>query len=164
LPFETARAISLLPQNAAYKTILAEISKIEKPISRSECDRALRDLAILLPRSNMAPADIDRMLDLYHALLAKQGVTRSMLATACERAVMAPSKDGKRFFPDPGTLFHLCRDDVAWRARRLRALQAAADIVAMATRMDAEIPANFMRARLHEIGESLRARGNIDGE
>lgn len=96
-----------------------------RTISRAECDGCLRDLALILPRAGMRPEDVDRMLDLYFGLLAPRGVTRKMLAQACEHIAMKPAKDGKKFFPDPGQLFEPCREAAHDRKVALQALERA---------------------------------------
>jgi len=124
----------------------------------------LRDLALMLPRGQMSGDDVTRMLDLYHALLAKRGVTQRILVAACEAYVMAPTKDGKKFFPDPGQLFAMCRDDAAHRAAKLKAYRRALDIVKSDAQGEAVIPADDLRDRFKKLNEMFRADREVEGQ
>lgn len=125
---ETAEKMASMPAAQLSRLIDRQLEQVTRELSRSECDAALRKLALLLPRAKLSPDDTADMLDLYHGLFVKYGMTARMLSEACERYVMAATADRKRdkFFPDPGELFELVRDDVRWRNKRRDALTRSA--------------------------------------
>lgn len=128
---EKAREVASMPPSALPKLIENERSKLGTTISREQCDECLSDLALLLPRANMAPEDVDRMLDLYYGLLVERGVTVAMLRSACKEIAMAPAKGKPKFYPDPGELYERCRDEALTRQKALRALESASQVLAL---------------------------------
>lgn len=78
-----------------------------------------------LPRAGAAAGDYQNIRALYFELLSKAGLTGKMLKGACERYIMAPSNGKPKFFPDPGQLADICRDEIRDRARDAEGLDAA---------------------------------------
>lgn len=110
----------------------------------------------MLPAANKSEADIDRMLDLYFGLFAKNGVTKSILSRACERIAMAPPVKGRgKFFPDPGELFAECKDAVVERAKKMAALRACLAIIDGPSLPPA--PERDARALLRDLGQRLKS-------
>lgn len=97
------------------------------PLTRRESDEVLRDLALVLPRSN--PGDVQRMLDLHFGLLSRAGVTGRMLRGASERFVMLPTNGRSKFFPDPGQLAEMCADEIKDRRRAELAVKKALELI-----------------------------------
>lgn len=147
----------------ARSSIFDQAKALGKPISREECDECLRDLALVVPRGRMEGADVDRMLDQYHSMLARRGVTMAMLTAAREAFAMAPAKDGKKFFPDPGQLYALCRDDATFRANKLKALRRALALIDGKTGGDAFIPPDELKNRFKKLSEMFRADRVVEG-
>lgn len=123
------RRLLSLPVQALRSAIVTKIHDLGHPVTRPECDGALKDLALLLPRANLGAGEIERMLDLYFGLLREAGITRQMLTSACKHFVMAPKKGKARFFPDPGELVEICADDLRVRLQSLMAYRKALELL-----------------------------------
>lgn len=133
-------------------------------MQRSECDGCLKDLAIILPRANLGPDEIERMLDLYFGLLREAHVTKPMLVRASKAFVMAPKKGKARWFPDPGELYEMVADEAASRRQKLTALVRALEVLdgKLLAAPETEGPVvEDVQARLRALGEKMAAKKPI---
>lgn len=55
--------------------------------------------------------------DKYHELLGH--LPSDVLSRACDAYIVAPPSPGGKWFPDPGTILHLARQDEEWRHNAL---------------------------------------------
>lgn len=132
-------------------------------ITRPECDSCLKDLALLLPRANLAPADVDRMLDLYFGLLHEARMTRAILVSACKRYVTAPKKGKQRWFPDPGELIEIVQDEINERKQRIQAIQRGLDVLAGRMPAEKEPEVKYVtRDSMRSVADILAARPRPD--
>lgn len=99
---------------------------------------------------------------LYLELLREAGVTGEMFKSACKRAIMQEPPPGKtKYFPDPGQIAALCKDDIEDRKRALAALTGAfALLEAPAPAPEPELTDEMIAKRrrdLEAVSEKLRA-------
>ena len=156
-PLERAGKLAAMAPAQLQPLIEKQLSTLNRTLTRQHCDKVLRGLALTLPRAGMSAADVSDMLDLYFDLLSRYGVSDRMLSEAAERYVMATPSERKRskFYPDPGELYDLCRDDVRYKQKRFqaltRALRALEDM--LAERENVPPPARAVRTAAEIIAE-----------
>lgn len=146
------------------KAVLSSQRKsLGSDLTRPECDRVLKDLALVLPSGAKTEDQVDRMLDLYFGLLRDAGVTFPMLRDAAKRFVMAPNGGKAKFFPDPGQIAEVCAEDIRIRRRALAALDAAM-AVAEGRAEPAGVDERPISAdRMAELAEKLSVRPGDGG-
>ena len=121
-----ARRLSTLPLPDLKQELVTRQLKLGEPLTQAECDTGLAMLAAAgLPRASTGgQAVIVRAL--YLELLREAGVTGAIFIAACKRIIMAEPLPGKtKFFPDPGQIAAVCREDAEDRRRQLEALNGA---------------------------------------
>lgn len=96
-------------------------------LTRKECDAGMLMLALAgLPRAGVADEDTNSIRAIYFELLHKAGVTGKMFKSAVEGYIMQPRKPGKtKYYPDPGQLAEMCRDEIEDRRKALAGLSGA---------------------------------------
>lgn len=149
------RTLSCLPVSQIRQQIATKTKSLGELLTRPECDKCLRLLALALPRAGLSPDDAHDMLDLYFGLLHKACLTGAMLRSAAEQYVMRPSAGKPKFFPDPGQLAELCADDIRTRNRALDALKKGLD--SLGTTPEAEENSFDAADRLRKLGDEMRA-------
>jgi hypothetical protein len=156
---ETATKMAAMPANQLQTLIEKQLLILDRELTREQCDVCLRNLALTLPHANMAAADAHDVLELYHGLLTKYGVTGRMLSEACERYVMAKNSGKGKFFPGPGQLYELCSGDVRYRNRQRAALtMAQTSLRDMVAEMDSfEPPARPLRTVAEILAENRKS-------
>ncbi|HCE08752.1 MAG TPA: hypothetical protein DEQ40_09165 [Oxalobacteraceae bacterium] len=133
------------------------------PLTRHECDRVMRLLAIACPSSGITPQEAHDKLELYFLLLNEAGVTGNMLGAAAKRYAMAPTKGKPHWFPDAGQLAELCADDLRARRDALAALNGALAVLDGRSTPAAVEPEHGFDAGAHlrELGEKMRVKGAV---
>lgn len=115
-----------MPQDKLLTTIDHQLSILNQPLTKAECAACLHLLALAgLPRAGIDGADGDAVHELYYRLLERNGVTARILRNACEAHITAPPKARGKFYPDPGEILALCRDDLSEKATKTKAMEKA---------------------------------------
>jgi hypothetical protein len=139
-----ARRLSTLPLPQIRKELVTRQLKLGGPLTQAECDTGMAMLAAAgLPRASTGgQGGVVRAL--YLELLREAGVTGEMFIAACKRIIMAEPLPGKtKFFPDPGQIAAVCREDAEDRRRQLEALNGAVALLeapAPAAQSEAPLP------------------------
>lgn len=153
-----AQRLSSLPVAVIRNEILVKSSDLGDSLTRPECDMCLRDLALIVPAANLSEAAVARKLDLYFGLLRDAGMTWTLMVSASKQFVMRPMKGKTRWFPDPGELVEIVKEDIVDRRQRISALQRGMDIVSGFIAPPKPEPEYVQAGKMRSVAEILASR------